>query len=42
MCMSPTQMERRSSGLHHRWLLPTILAFLLRNFDKRKQLLMHT
>ena len=39
MCMSRTRTAKRSSGLRHRWFLPTILVFLLRNFGKRKQLL---
>lgn len=38
MCMSHTRTAKRSSGLRHRWFLPTILVFLLRNFGKRKQL----
>ncbi len=38
MSMSHTLTVKRSSGLHHRWLWPTILVFLLRNFDKRKPL----
>ncbi len=42
MCMLRTRTAKRSSGLHHRWFLPTILVFLLHNFDKRKWLWMHT
>ena len=42
MCMLRMLTAKRSSGLHHRWFSPTILVFLLRNFDRRKQLLMHT
>lgn len=38
MFMFRTRTEKRSSGLRHRWFLQTILVFLLRNFDKRKQL----
>ena len=29
---------KRSSGLHHRWVWPTIRVFLMPNFDMRKQL----
>ncbi len=38
MSMFLTWTAKRSSGLHHRSRSPTILVFLLRNFDKRKQL----
>ena len=29
---------KQNFGLHHSWLSPTISVFLLRNFDKCKQL----
>jgi hypothetical protein len=38
MSMFHTWTVKRSSGLHRRWLSPTILVLLLRNFDKHKQL----
>ncbi len=38
MFMFRTWTEKPSSGLRHRWFMQTILVFLLRNFDKRKQL----
>ena len=38
MSMSHMWTVKQSSGSHHRWRLPTILVFLLPNFDKRKKL----
>ena len=38
MFMFHTWTVKRSSGLHHRWLWPTILVFPRRNFGKRKPL----
>ena len=38
MCMLRTLTAKQSFGLHRRWFCPTILVFLLRKFDKRKQL----
>ena len=38
MCMFRTMTAKRSFGLRQRWLWLTKLDFLLRKFDKRKQL----